>query len=60
MSMTAFSGLICRMRITCLLTRARQGMVIYVPRGDDTDGTRPNVYYDRVVTVLEKCGLVKI
>ena len=43
-----------------LLTRARQGMVIYVPRGDDNDGTRPSVYYDRVVTVLEKSGLVKI
>jgi len=35
-------------------------MVIYVPRGDDNDGARPSVYYDRVVTVLEKSGLVKI
>jgi hypothetical protein len=43
-----------------LLTRARQGMVIYVPRGDDTDGTRPRAYYNGVVAILEKCGVVNI
>ena len=40
-----------------LLTRARQGMVIYVPRGDDTDATRPPAYYDGVVAIVEKCGV---
>ncbi|MEH6954458.1 DUF2075 domain-containing protein, partial [Neobacillus drentensis] len=29
-----------------LLTRARQGMVIYVPEGDKSDYTRPSSYYD--------------
>jgi hypothetical protein len=29
-----------------LLTRARQGMVIVVPEGDEEDGTRKNEYYD--------------
>jgi hypothetical protein len=43
-----------------LLTRARQGMVIYVPRGDDTDGTRPRAYYNGVAAILEKCGVVSI
>jgi hypothetical protein len=43
-----------------LLTRARQGMVIYVPRGDDTDGTRSRAYYNGVVAILEKCGVVNI
>jgi hypothetical protein len=43
-----------------LLTRARQGMVIYVPNGDDTDGTRPRTYYAGIVAVLEKCGVVRL
>jgi hypothetical protein len=43
-----------------LLTRARQGMVIYVPRGDDTDKTRLRAHYDGVVAILKKCGVVNI
>jgi len=40
-----------------LLTRARQGMVIYVPEVDDKDQTRPKKLYDDTFDYLEKCGL---
>jgi hypothetical protein len=39
-----------------LLTRARQGMVIFVPQGDDQDHTRPSNYYDGVYDFLLSCG----
>ena len=40
-----------------LLTRARQGMVVYVPRGDDSDPTRLRHYYDGTYNLLKSCGL---
>ena len=40
-----------------LLTRARQGMVIFVPRGDETDHTRPPAFYDGTYQFLLGCGL---
>ena len=40
-----------------LLTRARQGMVIFVPKGDDSDATRPRAYYDQTYDYLHACGL---
>lgn len=40
-----------------LLTRARQGMVIYVPEVDGTDLTRPQAYYDNTYEYLNQCGL---
>lgn len=40
-----------------LLTRARQGMVIYVPEGDANDHTRPPRHYDDVFRYLQSCGL---
>ena len=40
-----------------LLTRARQGMVIFVPQGDDADHTRPKGFYDETYAFLESCGL---
>jgi hypothetical protein len=40
-----------------LLTRARQGMVIYVPRGDFGDPTRVPDELDRVADYLLKCGV---
>jgi hypothetical protein len=43
-----------------LLTRARQGMVIYVPAGDVIDATRPPSYYDGTAAFLSKCGLSPI
>ncbi len=40
-----------------LLTRARQGMVIYVPTGDERDPTRPASYYEGTCKFLEECGV---
>jgi len=40
-----------------ILTRARQGMVLFVPKGDDTDGTRPPSYYDGTFGFLRACGI---
>lgn len=40
-----------------LLTRARQGMVIFVPEGDSGDATRPPEYYDGTYRFLIKCGV---
>ena len=40
-----------------LLTRARQGMVIFVPRGDSEDPTRSPADYDAVDTWLAACGV---
>lgn len=39
-----------------LLTRARQGMIIYIPEGDDMDPTRPQSFYDGTYDFLLKCG----
>jgi len=41
-----------------ILTRARQGMVIFVPTGDVNDQTRPPSYYDETYVYLKRCGLV--
>jgi hypothetical protein len=43
-----------------LLTRARQGMIIYVPTGDAADPTRPPEGYDGIATYLERCGIPTI
>ncbi len=40
-----------------LLTRARQGMVIVVPQGDDSDHTRKPAYYDGTFELLRQAGL---
>jgi Uncharacterized conserved protein (DUF2075) len=40
-----------------LLTRARQGMVIFVPEGDETDHTRPPAYYDSTFQYLLDVGI---
>lgn len=42
-----------------LLTRARQGMVIFVPQGvePDEDPTRNKVFYDGIYRYLLKCGI---
>jgi DUF2075 family protein len=41
-----------------LLTRARQGMVIFVPPGDPSDHTRPPGYYDPTFRYLNSLGVV--
>lgn len=40
-----------------LLTRAREGMIIFVPQGSSDDRTRPPDIYDSVVDYLRACGL---
>jgi len=40
-----------------LLTRARQGMVIVVPNGDEEDTTRKPVFYDRTFEYLKNTGM---
>jgi hypothetical protein len=43
-----------------LLTRARQGMVIFVPRGDEADATRPPAEYDAIDNWLAACGVPQL
>ena len=43
-----------------LLTRARQGMVIFVPNGDANDYSRENYYYDNIYNYLKKIGIEEI
>lgn len=40
-----------------LLTRARQGMAIFVPHGDSEDPTRSPAFYDRTFEYLSELGL---
>lgn len=43
-----------------LLTRARQGMVIFVPEGEEADATRPPEIYDGIAAFLADCGIPQI
>lgn len=43
-----------------LLTRAREGMVIWVPPGDPDDATRPPAVYDAVASYLARCGIAAL
>lgn len=45
-----------------LLTRARQGMVIFVPKGVDKedDSTRNHSYYDSIFDYLRECGILEL
>jgi len=43
-----------------LLTRARQGMVIYVPKGSETDHTRPELFYKGTWEYLKNIGVKEI
>jgi len=40
-----------------LLTRARQGMVIFVPEGDPADCSRDAAFYDPTFQFLQDCGV---
>ncbi|UCV28240.1 DUF2075 domain-containing protein [Ferribacterium limneticum] len=40
-----------------VLTRARQGMAIFIPRGDAADRTRLPEFYDQTFEYLRSCGL---
>jgi hypothetical protein len=43
-----------------LLTRARQGLVIFVPEGDPIDPSRNPAFYDSVFEFLRSCGIPTI
>ncbi len=43
-----------------LLTRARQGMVIFIPEGDISDRTRNPDFYDPVFQYFVQCGVSTI
>lgn len=43
-----------------LLTRARQGMVIYIPEGSETDHTRPEIFYNETWDYFKKIGMKEI
>jgi hypothetical protein len=40
-----------------ILTRARQGMILFVPKGDRSDPTRPASFYDGTFEYLRSCGI---
>ena len=40
-----------------LLTRARQGMIIFIPEGDESDRTRKPEYYDPIFNYFLQCGV---
>ena len=43
-----------------LLTRGRQGVVIFVPKGDNSDLTRQQVFYDGIFDYLKSCGIQEV
>ncbi|MDK8282740.1 MAG: DUF2075 domain-containing protein [Peptoniphilus lacrimalis] len=43
-----------------LLTRARQGMVIFIPKGCNEDITRQPKFYDGTYNYLKKLGIEEI
>lgn len=51
-----FARLYLRNAYRVILTRARQGLVVFVPRGDAADATRPPHFYDGTYDYLKDCG----
>lgn len=43
-----------------LLTRARQGFIIFIPYGDNSDETRQKPYYDGIYYYLKRIGIREI
>jgi hypothetical protein len=43
-----------------LLTRARQGMIIYIPPGSNADHSRPPAEYDEIAALLREIGLSEL
>lgn len=43
-----------------LLTRARQGMAIFIPVGSDVDNTRKRAWYDGIYNYLNEIGIIEI
>ncbi len=43
-----------------LLTRAREGMIVWVPVGDANDSTRPVAGYEAIAAYVKSCGVTEI
>lgn len=43
-----------------LLTRSRQGMVLYIPKGSDEDETRQPIFYDETYNYLTSLGIEEL
>lgn len=43
-----------------LMTRAREGMIIWIPEGDNNDYTRTSIIYDPIYDYLKSCGISDI
>jgi hypothetical protein len=43
-----------------LMTRARQGLIIFIPYGDNLDPTRPKEMYENTYNFLSSCGIQTI
>ena len=43
-----------------LLTRSRQGMIIFIPKGSDSDATRAKVFYDGTYEYLKNIGIEEL
>lgn len=43
-----------------LLTRAREGMIVFVPNGDENDKTRKPHFYQGIADYLTACGIKEI
>lgn len=43
-----------------LLTMGRQGIIIFIPKGDQSDATRNPSFYDGTYTYLKKIGIKEI
>lgn len=43
-----------------LLTRSREGFIIWIPAGDPADTTRKPVRYDALATFLKSCGVREV
>ena len=42
------------------MTRARQGLIIFIPYGENIDPTRPIELYDNTYNFLFSCGIQTI
>ena len=43
-----------------LLTRAREGAIVWIPRGDASDETRKPEHFDATADFLRNCGLTEL
>jgi DUF2075 family protein len=43
-----------------LLTRAREGAIVWIPRGDSADETRAPEHFDMTAEFLRNCGLLEL